>query len=255
MITREVDAGLLCFRQTDHALLAGRLAARWGGGVPALRRRESFLRAVSHHDAGWEELDRRPAFDPATGSPHTYLTQGLDSALAVADRSIERVGSRDPYAGWLVGRHFLSFHERDDRAEARRWREAVRARLALLLEEIPDHGESRDLEPAALEKNLDQLQLLDALSLALFQAWPAWVGRPMRLDDGGGRVRFRYRTTRSADLLVEGRLEPWPFAPDRLEEAAPAHLLGPRRWRDEAALRQAWDSAPVVEVELRLSPS
>ncbi|MGH7572839.1 MAG: DUF3891 family protein, partial [Gemmatimonadota bacterium] len=53
MITRQVEAGLLCFHQLDHALLAGRLAERWGGSTPALRPHEAVVYAIGHHDAGW----------------------------------------------------------------------------------------------------------------------------------------------------------------------------------------------------------
>lgn len=252
MITREVGDGLLCFGQVDHAFLAGRLAGWWGGDAPALRPRRPVLLAIGHHDTGWRDLDRRPVFDPATGAPHTYVTHGLESALEVADRSIDRVARRDPYAGWLVGRHFLSFHERSHRAAARRWVESRESRLAALLASARDRYEARDLKPAVLEANLDRLQLLDALSLALCEAWPAWEGRPMAAGHADGKVRFRYRTTRSEDLLVEGRLEPWPFAPAHLVDTLPARLLEARHWRDEAALRRAWDAARVVEVEVLL---
>lgn len=255
MITREVDAGLLCFGQLDHALLAGRLAERWRKDAWAPRPRVPVLHAIGHHDAGWADLDRRPLFDPATGTPRTYVTHGLDSALLVADRSIDRVARRDPYAGWLVGRHFLSFHERGDRDAARRWVESQEPRLAALLARARDRHAARDLEPALLEANLDLLQLLDALSLALCEAWPAWEGRPVAVDRDGGKVRFRYETTRSDDLLVEGRLEPWPFVPARLTDKVPARLMAARRWRNEAALQHAWESAPAVEVEVILSRS
>ena len=252
MITREVAAGLLCFRQTDHARLAGRLAARWGTGLPPLSPRKPVLLAIGHHDAGWAEPDRRPVLDPATGAPHTYLTHGLASALAVADRSIERVARRNPYAGWLVARHFLSFHGRDDRAEIRAWRKATTARLAALLAEARGVCERRDLEPEILAGNLDRLQLLDAVSLGLCQAWPFWQGRPMALREAEP-TRFRYRTTRAGDLRVEGLLEPWPFAPDVVRESIPARRLAGRRWRDEADLQRGWDEAPAVRVELLLS--
>ncbi|MGH7564931.1 MAG: DUF3891 family protein [Gemmatimonadota bacterium] len=251
MITREVDTGLICFRQIDHALLAGRLAEHWGGHAPVLRPRDSVLYAIGHHDAGWADLDRRPVFDPATGAPRTYTTHGLDSALLVADRSTRRVGRRDPYAGWLVGRHFLSFHARSP--GARPWVESHKRRLEELLARVRDRHEPADMEPAIREANLDWLQLLDAVSLALCQAWPVWDGRPMAADYGGGKARYRYRTAGSGDLLVEGRLEPWPFAPAGLGDAVPARLLEGRTWADDAGLQWAWDAARAVEVEIVLS--
>ncbi len=251
MITRHVDAGLLCFHQLDHALLAGRLAEGWGGDAPVLRPRESVLYAIGHHDAGWAELDRRPVFDPRTGAPHTYTTHSLDSALLVADRSTDRVARRDPYAGWLVGRHFLSFHARSP--EARPWVKSQERRLGEMLARARDRHEPADMEPGIREANLDWLQLLDAVSLALCQAWPAWDGRPMAADYGGGKTRYRYGTTISGHLRVEGRLEPWRFAPPRVVDTVPARLLEGRIWADDAGLQRAWDSAPAVLVEIVLA--
>lgn len=252
MITREVDGGLLCFHQLDHALLAGRLAESWGGGAPALRPRGAVVYAIGHHDAGWAGFDRRPVFDPGTGAPHTYTTHGLDFALQAADRSTEDVARRDPYAGWLVGRHFLSFHERNP--DARPWVESQRRRLGELLVAARKRHEPADMEPARREANLDRLQLLDAVSLGLCEAWPDWDGRPMTADSGAGKTRYRYSTAGSGDLLVDGRLEPWPFAPDRLGDLVPARLLEGRTWRDDAALQRAWDAGRGVEVEIVLAP-
>ncbi|HZD18156.1 MAG TPA: DUF3891 family protein [Actinomycetota bacterium] len=253
MITRRVGDRLLCFHQLDHARLSGRLAERWGGEVPELRPRAPVLQAIGHHDAGWDDLDRRPVFDAATGAPHTYTTHGLSCSLEVADRSTSRVAERDSYAGWLVGRHFLSFHERSDRPAARRWTDSHQRRLAALLAAARERYEAPDLEPVVLEANVDWLQLLDALSLALCHAWPAWDGRPMAADYAGGKIGYRYRTTGSVDLLVEGRVDPWPFATSRLEDGVPARLLEGRRWSDDATLQRAWDSAPTVRVVIVLS--
>lgn len=253
MITREVGGGLLCFRQPDHARLAGRLAAHWGGEAPDLRPREPVLLAIANHDAGWEDVDRRPVFDPVTGRPHTYASHDLETALAIADRSTSLVSGLDPYAGWLVGRHFLSFHERSDRPGTRPWVEAQGRRLDVLLAEAGDRYEARDLEPRTRQANLDGLQLLDAVSLALCQAWPAWKGRPMATTGPCGKTRYCYATTRSDELRVEGSLEPWPFEATRLEDAVPARRLGARRWDDEGALQRAWISTPELEMRFVLS--
>ncbi|MGH9266427.1 MAG: DUF3891 family protein, partial [Acidimicrobiales bacterium] len=242
-----------CFHQLDHALLAGRLAERWGGSTPALRPHEAVVYAIGHHDAGWSELDRRPVFDPGTGAPHTYMTHDLDSALGVADRSTRRVARRDPYAGWLVGRHFLSFHERSP--EARDWVESQKRRLGELLAAAGDRVGSADMEPASREANFDWLQLLDAVSLGLCQVRPAWEGRPMAADYRGGKVGYSYRTSTPGERLVEGRLDPWPFAQERLTDAIPARLLEGRTWADDAGLQRAWGAARTVDVEIALAPA
>ncbi|MGH7573110.1 MAG: DUF3891 family protein, partial [Gemmatimonadota bacterium] len=170
-----------------------------------------------------------------------------------ADRSTRRVARRDPYAGWLVGRHFLSFHERSP--EARPWVESQKRHLAELLAAAGDRHEPADMEPTSREANFDWLQLLDAASLGLCQASLTWDGRPMAADYGGRKTCYSYRTTSPGELLVEGRLDPWPFAQERLADAIPARLLEGRTWADDAALQRGWDAGRMVEVEIVLAPA
>jgi hypothetical protein len=255
VIVRPLPDGLLCIRQLDHAALSGELARAWGGGMPRLAPPEPVALAVARHDAGWADLDREPAWNPATGLPHTYRTIPTEDALAVADRSVALVGAEDPYAGWLVSRHFASFHVRSEAPAARAWVTAeVGHRAELLSRAWPRVGREA-LHPHVLEANFDWLQLLDALSLALCEAWDTWESRETCAEYGERTTTFRYRRLDAGDdpPRVEGRVEPWPFASLEVEWSVPALRLPPGPWTDAGSLARAWDEAGPATVEVALS--
>lgn len=241
----------------DHAALSGELAAAWGGGaMPDLMPADSVVFAIGNHDAGWPDLDDRPRLDPERHLPHTYRTHPLSDALAVAERSVARVSAADPYAGWLVSRHFASFHEDSDDRRAIAWVADQVGRRAELLARARPRVPREALHPHVLEANLDWLQLLDALSLALCHDWLEWESRPTALGYGEETGIYRYRqaaTGRSGEaFFVEGRVVPWPFARERVEGRLRARLLPATEWDSEEGLLAAWQVAPLVSLEVAL---
>jgi uncharacterized protein DUF3891 len=258
VIIRPTAQGLLCIRQMDHARLAGELARAWGGkSVVELVPGESVLFAIGNHDAGWPELDDGPRWNPATKAPHTYRSHPLEDALAVADRSVTRVAAADPYAGWLVSRHFASFHQDDDDPRAAGWVVEQVGRRAEMLSHARPRVPREALHPHVLEANFDWLQLFDALSLALCEDWNEWQSRPMALLYGETSGRWRYEQiatgTAGETLFVRGRLDPWPFASPTVTARVQGRLLGGTEWRDSPSLGAAWQVAPLVTVEAALS--
>jgi hypothetical protein len=254
VILRPLPDGLLCIRQLDHAALAGELARAWGGAMPALAPRAPVELAIARHDAGWADVDREPFRNPATGLPHSYRTWHGDDALEVAQRSVALVGGEDPYAGWLVSRHFASFHAESEAPTTRAWVTAqVGHRAELLSRAWPRVGREA-LHPYVLEANFDWLQLLDALSLALCEAWDAWESRETCAEYGERTTSFRYRRRDAIDdpLRVEGVVEPWPFAARDVGGTVPALRLAHGPWADDEALRCAWRDASPVAVEMVL---
>jgi hypothetical protein len=256
VIARPVPDGLLCIRQLDHAALSGELARAWGGAMPPLFPREPVELAIARHDAGWTELDAAPVPDPRTGFPHTYRTHPTPEALGVAERSVARVSAADPYAGWLVSRHFASFHAASESLEARTWVTAqVGTRAELLARAWPRVGREA-LHPHVLEANVDWLQLLDAVSLALCEDWESWTSRETCAAYGESTTTFRYRRLESTGdpPRVRGSVEPWPFARGELSLEVPAALLAAGPWPDPESLARAWTGARPARLEVRLVP-
>ena len=253
MIVRPLPDGLLSIRQPDHAALAGMLAEAWGGAFPELRPRDAVELAIRRHDDGWGERDEAPVLDPANGMPFTYRTIPLADALDVAARSIAGVGAEDPYAGWLVSRHFASFHADSEAPEARTWVTAqVGHRAELLSRAWPRVGREA-LHPHVLEGNLDVLQLLDGLSLALCEEWPAWESRETSADYGEETTVFRYRRIESTREVIRGTVSPWPFAETEVRSAIPARMLPAGPWRDAAAIVRAWQGTEPRALEVALT--
>lgn len=256
MITREVGGRLVCVRQTDHAAAAGRIAEAWGdGGTPALFPRDPVVSAISHHDDGWTDIDEAPAFDPETGAPVTYRTRSLEARLEVARGSVERAARIHPYAAWLVSRHFASFHAGRDEPERVRWVVSQIGRRARWLAEARPEVGREALHPHVLEANLDRLQLLDAVSLAVCEVWERWESRPMATGYGervGTWHWTRVPAGSGTRLAVEGRLEPWPFEADRVEVPIPVRVLPATRWDGPEPLAEAWSAARRATVEAAL---
>ncbi len=225
--------------------------------MPALLPPDSVVFAAGHHDAGWPELDDHPVYDPDTGAPHTYRTHPLGDALEVAERSVGRVAAADPYAGWMVSRHFASFHADSEDPRALAWVAEQVGRRAELLARARPRVPREALHPHVLEANFDWLQLLDAISLALCHAWESWESRSMALLYGEAVGTWRYRQAVTGEergrLIVEGRMDPWPFAASRVTGRVEGRLLGGTRWQDARSLADAWQVAPLVPVEVALT--
>lgn len=254
MVVRETPDGLVCVRQVDHAALAGLLGDHWGGpSFPVWMPAESVRFSVRRHDAGWVERDADPSVDP-DGGILDYRSIPLEDRLDVAERSVARVAAVDPYAGWLVSRHFASFLEGFGEPDAVGWIVDQVGRRAGMLARARARVGREALHPYALEANLDWLQLLDALSLALIEDWERWESRPIAAGYGEETIVFVYERAGSSEASVEATLEPWPFGSDRIAGAAPGARLSGRSWESDAALREAWADAGPADVEFVLSP-
>jgi hypothetical protein len=242
-----------CVRQLDHAALSGLLAASWGGPhVPELVPSNSVVLAAGRHDAGWPELDEEPRLDPERGQPYTYVSYPVEERIGVARRSVGRVSAEDPYSGWLVSRHFASFHIDSPDPEALTWVTEQVGRRATLLARARPLVPEEALHPHVLEANFDWLQLLDALSLALCNDWESWDSRSMAMSYGERNGHWRYERERSGVLEVVGRVSPWPFEAESVTGRFPARVLEGERWEGKEDLAKAWRDGTEVMVEVEL---
>ena len=161
MVLRETAGGRFLVTQPEHARLAGELARHWSyARLPSIADQE-FLDAVRLHDAGWEPLDRRPAFG-ADGRPVSFLEWPLTSSVEAWRRSIETAGELGPRAAYAVARHFCLLGRMAlPRPLPPDEREALEGFLA-------EH-ETHKLDPT-LENWTRVLQVCDLLSLHLITA-------------------------------------------------------------------------------------
>jgi hypothetical protein len=112
LVTRR--AHRLCLvTHPEHARLAGELARRWGNErfqAPAPAAAAALVIAAAHHDDGWDELDRVPAFNSEQGRPAHFLELPLEQTVGPYGRGVERVYAHDPHAGALVSMHWAGLY-------------------------------------------------------------------------------------------------------------------------------------------------
>lgn len=105
MILQRAGEGLLAFRQTEHARLAGDIAAAWGNAAfPPPPRRASALVAAHRHDDGWAEWELAPQIDEH-GAPVDFIRIPVREHVALYRRGIDLVEREDPFAGCVVSLH------------------------------------------------------------------------------------------------------------------------------------------------------
>ena len=213
MIRRALPEGDLCITQHEHALHAGRLAARFAG-LPAPR--EALVRAVALHDAGWPLFDDAPEPLPAGRTPPVFDME-TGTTTPAWRRSIAVARAAGPLEALLVSRHFGRF-TRAFAAEQAPWEAVWRL------------GVPPDVEEAGAAL----VSFCDALSLRLL----CDPSESVALPEG-----FRLDGT---------RLFPWPFTDDRIEDRVVGRLLPRRKWRSGKELRSALLAAPPHPLPLVL---
>jgi hypothetical protein len=215
MIRRSLPEGDLLIPQDRHALQAGRLAALH---AHLAEPRAALVRAVSLHDAGWPGLDDRPEPLDDGRPPHVFdLPDG--ASLPAWRRSVAVARAVGRLEALLVSLHFSGFS-------------AGFAQEQKALQEVWRSGIDPELERAGLRA----LRFCDALSLRIL----CDPGEHVALPAG---VRYD-----------NGRLDPWPFLPDRIEDAVVGRLLPRRQWGSAAELRMAYEKAPTYRFGASLKP-
>ncbi len=215
MIRRSLPEGDLLIPQDLHALQAGRFAALH---AHLAEPRAALERAVSLHDAGWPDLDDRPEPLDDGRPPHVFdLPNG--ASLPAWRRSVAVARAVGRLEALLVSLHFSAFS-------------AAFAQEQKALHEVWRSGIDPELERAGLEV----LRSCDAISLRIL----CDPGESVALPAG---VRYD-----------DGRLDPWPFSTDRIEDAVVGRLLPSRLWQSAAEFRRAYEKAPTYRFCASLKP-
>ncbi len=249
--------GSVLITQPAHAWLAGRLARCWGGdgfAVPAPR--DAVVLALSLHDIGWLDWERRPTLNATTGLPYLYdeLAPALHTRLWAA--GVEAVAAFGAYPALLVSRHGDAIYAKaapvwsarpDTTATVHGFLEAQRRRQTALVRElrdIPGMGELLDEAHLALTRRF--VAALDALSLHLCRGVDGTVA------DVPGAGATGVTLAHVGDGTVS--VDPWPFRARRLD----LHVEGRRfagRCATQAALDEALAQAGFVAVPISLVPA
>ncbi|MED3562915.1 DUF3891 family protein [Bacillus xiapuensis] len=110
-ITKHDDGYLYIVNQYDHSIQAGEVARHWGNDqFEKPDYFESLCLAVEKHDIGWVESDTKILFNPETRQPVPFLSVNLLQHVDFYGKGYEKVKEEDPYAGLLVGMHWMGLY-------------------------------------------------------------------------------------------------------------------------------------------------
>jgi hypothetical protein len=263
VIVRQAPGRLRLTLQTDHALLAGEIAAVWGGHLFSRPEPMRPIRlAVDLHDEGWAEVDAAPRVNPSTQRPYDFRDIPQDLHVDAYGRCVQRALEADPYAGLLVSLHGAGLYRRRygylDHLPIRAVNPLHQADVDRFLAAQADLQERLIAQlapdPTALWTHYRWLQVWDMISVFLCM-----------FDPDGPAVHLlgilpRYPGGPEVAVTLRGaghdsfRLHPWPLTVDRLTLTWPARWVEDRPYESDQDLQGALARAPVALQTVQLIP-
>lgn len=247
MILAPHPDGHVAVTQAEHAAMAAAIADSWGNErFGTLEPREPVRLAAERHEMAWEEWDRSPELDPATGLPFTVSALDPVVHLPMQVEGPRRLGEQSAYAGLLASLKHASMYERPSalgmlRSRARH----VRAYLDASCELQADLRARVDADDAEVERNWRLVRTFDALShdLLLDRAPCARSGVPAA---AGAKLELSLERHDGGHTL-----DPWPFASGAVTLDVRGRMLE-GTFSDEERMRTALASAPEVVLTYEL---
>src|SRR5256714_15061564 len=103
LIRPEPDGSFLAIGQASHAWVSGQRARGWGNErFGAVEPWEEVCLGAEQHDVGWASWDLRPALNPETGLPHTFISLPMEPKLELWSAAAGRMVAQCRYAALLV---------------------------------------------------------------------------------------------------------------------------------------------------------
>jgi len=272
MLRLETETGWWLVTHPDHARLAGAFAEHWGNELfPPPEPRENVLRGIARHDDGWAARDAAPQIT-RQGKPSAFSTElvgkysgfeeiDLPDYLAVRDRAMRVIAEEDPYAAILISMHTYSLlHDHADRSTIRpdqlplldRFLEGQKALQEFLRKQIASSPALREehKSEAAILDHFRLLQANDYLSLLTCVDYRTPVGLLHALPTRTGkRSTIEARSVGSRHFV----LEPYPFGERELKFQFPARHVRGKLFSSAEEFQDAFHSAPVEMLAVRVS--
>jgi hypothetical protein len=249
LVRRDGDAAVV-IGQASHAWIAGQLARSWGNErFPAPEPREEVCLAAEQHDVGMAEWDVRPALNPETGLPRSFLELPVSVHVGLWSAAPAKLLSQSRYAALLVSMHGVALQglrnlSRLDAPD----RKLVVDYLASQRELQTKLAERVGADAQTLARNQRLVWTWDSMSLALCLGWGS-----TELKQVPGRDR-------TIDMRLENMapdrfaLDPWPFRRPELEVHCEGRVLE-GRYDTEVQLHQALERADSVTLSFGLRPA
>lgn len=178
MMVQSAPAGEPHFTCTmaEHNDLCGQFARAFGNdGFERLEPFEEMVYVVSHHDRGWDERDRNPVLDPASGLPCGIGGAPVPGSSDTIRKSPDFNERHHPYCGLLSSMHCWGLYN------ARYGFSDFRVRPSGPVS-IPVGGPNADETEAMLHGELERQAQLEA-ALAADPGTRSWVDRTHLLQN------------------------------------------------------------------------
>jgi hypothetical protein len=257
-----------------RARVAGALAERFGNRIFAPPQpRLPVIRGVYLHDSGWPLHDLSPTLN-SDGLPLDVFETPIDIAATVWTESVRLALEADAYSGFLVSLHVFSlsahayqhFSEAPNRRkyakeifmlnkfqqlqietqEKLRRQMGLRTDVALELGLASGHSSP---EESLLAYNYHLLRAMDQISLS-----PLCSGQPFQKIEtlppkpGANALELRLGYPHPWTVSVT----PWPFDVEQIDQQAPCRRLPVKNYASVEEFREAYASAPVEMVGVRV---
>ncbi len=275
MINYYDEGRVLAVLQLDHSRMAGYLAAHWGNDqFQELHPFTSMVVAAQEHDSGWWDWEIKPTLT-SDGYPIDYQgsTKHLGPVkLELYRNAIDRVGARDPYAGYIVLLHQVGlltqgggllpripdFSKGPGVPEFLAEQENDRQDLLETLRRDPRYREAATDEH--LWHNYKMMEVFDQFAQFVCNRYPFDSDRRQNgpshtLSDAPIPTRMgEPDTTISIDVVdaTKAIVRPYPFSVDPLRIDFQARLLPATPFESEAAFHRAFYKAERVNVSYTL---
>jgi hypothetical protein len=276
MIRHTHGDSFLLITQHDHALFAGRLAARVGNGLfGAPSPFEEVVAAVSLHDCGWPvHDDDGPTLNPK-GLPLHVLESPMDIATRVWMESARRAAAQHPYTGLLVSLHVTALsnfaqsnlpipHERAKTPAEKFMLNKFQQQQFELQENLRRQlGMRTDLplENGLAEPGVDDAEDLLAFNYGLLKTMDRVSLDLCCSEDLFREIEDVYPKPGETPLTIKvhhaGRgameLSPWPFGVERIEEEVPCRRIEAKAYANVEAFREQYRAAPLEKFAVSVS--
>jgi hypothetical protein len=269
MLRLETETGWWLVTHVTHANLAGAFAKYWGNALFAdPTPRPNVLLGIDTHDDGWAFRDASPSIT-REGKPSAFSSElvgkysafeeiDIEDYLAVRERAVQQIASKDGYAALLVSMHTYNLlTARADRStiapeqlplldDFLSRQQDLQQTLRTNIRSNPSFTESDTSDEAVLD-NFRLLQATDNLSLltCVDYASPATLLHPLRTVDGN---HTEVQVTSQGNRHFQ--LRPYPFAPESVTLTFPARHIPAKTFASSQELQCLFTHAPIEKLSV-----
>ncbi|UQZ33268.1 DUF3891 domain-containing protein [Paenibacillus sp. PK3_47] len=221
MISREQDDVFVMVKQHEHGRVAGEFALHFKEEqVPAGKRQEEVVWAISNHDRGWIDLDETPFWNDAEGAPYSFIDFPVVPKLTFYKRGLNEIEAETAYGALLCSLHFerlieVSGEQSPELTAYLKDEEERRSRIHRELEQSAPISEGELYYDARLLQFCDDLSLYLALNEP---GSPKSEEHPWWTDGFSGTEDFSFTSGRAISAEWQDAstllLEPFPFTGD-----------------------------------------